>query len=208
MGEEDRDAKQRILDTAIRLFARQGFGATGMRELAREADVNLAMINYYFGSKLELLRAIFDHYFDQHEAVVTRLIALDAPPHERIRAAVGEMTQLFRDNPDLVRVAFTELPYDHPEFAEYKAERIRNMLAPLITELMTAAQPLSPRPINPFVVGPTLMGALLFHFLMRPVLEKIIDADLGDEFYDLMASQQADMILYGIFGHPPPEESE
>ncbi len=39
------EPKQRIMDAAIKLFARNGYGSTGMRELAKEADVNLAMIN-------------------------------------------------------------------------------------------------------------------------------------------------------------------
>jgi AcrR family transcriptional regulator len=203
---EEREAKQRILEAAIRLFARQGYGGTGMRELAREADVNLAMINYYYGSKLELLEAVFDHYFDQHEATVRRLLALDEPPEVRLRMAVRELTALFRKNPDLVRVAFAELPYDMPEFADYKAQRIRDLIAPFILELMEQGQPLSPRPINPLVVGPTLLGALLFHFMMRPVLEKIFDFEFDDAYYELTVDQQADMILYGIFGHPPPEE--
>ncbi len=207
MGDVEKDAKQRILEAAIRLFARQGSGKTGMRELAREAGVNLAMINYYFGSKLELLKAIFDHYFDQHEAYVVRqILNVEATPEERIRIGVREITRLFRDNPDLVRVAFTELPHDVPEYADYKAERIRALMNPLFQELMAAAQPRSPRPINPLVIGPTLLGALLFHFLMRPVLEKVFDTEFDDAFYELTTDQQADMILYGIFGQPPREE--
>lgn len=48
-----------ILDVAERLFADNGFDGTSVRDIAKEADVNVAMISYYFGSKEKLLEAIF-----------------------------------------------------------------------------------------------------------------------------------------------------
>lgn len=49
----------RILDTAERLFADQGFHATTLRQITREADVNLAAVNYHHGSKDALIAAVF-----------------------------------------------------------------------------------------------------------------------------------------------------
>jgi len=53
------DTKSRILDAAERLFAEEGFSATSHRHITREAGVNLAAVNYHFGSKEELLKAVF-----------------------------------------------------------------------------------------------------------------------------------------------------
>jgi AcrR family transcriptional regulator len=52
------DTKQRILDTAVRLIAEQGYAATSLRHIIAEAGVNLAAIHYHFGSKEELLDEI------------------------------------------------------------------------------------------------------------------------------------------------------
>jgi AcrR family transcriptional regulator len=52
------DTKQKILDTAERLFAEQGFGAVSLRQIIGGAEVNLAAIHYHFGSKQELLDAV------------------------------------------------------------------------------------------------------------------------------------------------------
>jgi AcrR family transcriptional regulator len=54
------DTKKRILDAAEKLIARQGFYATSLRMLTREAGVNLAAVNYHFGSKEELLKAVIE----------------------------------------------------------------------------------------------------------------------------------------------------
>ncbi|PWV54066.1 TetR/AcrR family transcriptional regulator [Chitinophaga sp. S165] len=48
-----------ILEAAEKLFASHGFHATSVRDIAHEADVNIAMISYYFGSKEKLIEAIF-----------------------------------------------------------------------------------------------------------------------------------------------------
>ncbi len=53
------DARQRLLNTGLRLFAQQGFANTSTRELAETAQVNVAAISYYFGDKLGLYRAVF-----------------------------------------------------------------------------------------------------------------------------------------------------
>lgn len=54
------DKQLQIIDVAQRLFADEGFEATSVRDIAKGADVNIAMISYYFGSKEKLLEAIFD----------------------------------------------------------------------------------------------------------------------------------------------------
>src|SRR5579872_608901 len=52
------DTKQRILDTAERLFGEQGFGATSLRNVIADAGVNVAAIHYHFGSKDDLLNEV------------------------------------------------------------------------------------------------------------------------------------------------------
>jgi AcrR family transcriptional regulator len=52
------DTKQKILDAAEHLFARQGYHATSLRAITAAADVNLAAVNYHFGSKDALLEAV------------------------------------------------------------------------------------------------------------------------------------------------------
>ena len=55
------DKQIQIIQTAEKLFADKGFSGTSVRDIADEADVNLAMISYYFGSKEKLLEALFTY---------------------------------------------------------------------------------------------------------------------------------------------------
>ena len=53
------DTRDRLLDTAERLFAERGIDATSLRHITAEADANLASVNYHFGTKEELVRELF-----------------------------------------------------------------------------------------------------------------------------------------------------
>lgn len=71
------ETKERILDAAERLFADSGYAATSLRDITGEADVNLASVNYHFGSKEALLSAILERRFrpinDQRIALLDEL---------------------------------------------------------------------------------------------------------------------------------------
>ena len=60
VAEPAKDTKSRLLTIAERLFAEQGFGGVSVRQLTSAAGVNLAAVNYHFGSKEGLLAAIFE----------------------------------------------------------------------------------------------------------------------------------------------------
>ena len=54
------EARGRLMDAALKLFADQGFSQTSTREIALAAQVNVASISYYFGDKAGLYRAVFE----------------------------------------------------------------------------------------------------------------------------------------------------
>jgi AcrR family transcriptional regulator len=54
------DTRDRILDSAETLFAEKGVAATSLREITRDAEVNLAAVNYHFGSKTGLFEAVLE----------------------------------------------------------------------------------------------------------------------------------------------------
>lgn len=57
--------KDRILGAAEELFARQGFAGTSLREVTSRADVNIAAVNYHFGSKENLINEVFRRRMDE-----------------------------------------------------------------------------------------------------------------------------------------------
>lgn len=76
--------KDRILDAAEALFAQHGFAETSLRQVTSRADVNLAAVNYHFGSKGNLINEVFRRRLDELSALrLTRLAqAQAADPHD------------------------------------------------------------------------------------------------------------------------------
>ena len=58
------DTRERILDAAERLFMAHGYEGTSMRQITGEAAVNLAAVNYHFGSKESLMQEVFRRRLD------------------------------------------------------------------------------------------------------------------------------------------------
>lgn len=70
------DTRERILDVAERLFGERGFPATPLRDITTEAGVNVASVNYHFGSKEALLAEVLERRLKPINA--RRLELLDA----------------------------------------------------------------------------------------------------------------------------------
>jgi AcrR family transcriptional regulator len=58
------DTRERILDAAEHLFMAHGYEGTSMRQITSEASVNLAAVNYHFGSKESLMQEVFRRRLD------------------------------------------------------------------------------------------------------------------------------------------------
>jgi AcrR family transcriptional regulator len=96
------DTRRRILETALDLFAAQGYEGASTRQIAEGAGVNLPAIQYYFGNKAGLYRAIIEDIAaetDRHMASLAPRVraALDAPdtPREELAALLCEMLETF-----------------------------------------------------------------------------------------------------------------
>ncbi|HET9623633.1 MAG TPA: TetR/AcrR family transcriptional regulator [Kofleriaceae bacterium] len=120
------DKRERILAAAERTFARHGFFAARVSEIAKDAGVADGTIYLYFKSKDDLLISLFEHRMKQVNATLLAAIA-DRPPADQLRAFIQAYLQLVSDAPATVEVLTIELrqsskfmkEYDNPEFASF-----------------------------------------------------------------------------------------
>jgi AcrR family transcriptional regulator len=71
---EYNDKQLQIMEVAESLFAEKGFNGTSIRDIALKANINLAMISYYFGSKEKLLEAMFGYRGEQLKVKIEDII--------------------------------------------------------------------------------------------------------------------------------------
>ncbi|OGP52611.1 MAG: hypothetical protein A2Y65_08170 [Deltaproteobacteria bacterium RBG_13_52_11] len=137
-------------------------------------------------------------FFRRYLDVTEQALDGDDPPEQKIRRFIRSIVMLLRNNNDLVRIAFTELPFDMPEIADFKAERVRKIAALLQQKLLPTIERKLPRPIRIEVVGPAFIGMLISHFLLLPVLEGVLSTSFNEKFYEHYADEIADLFLYGL----------
>ena len=183
-------SRERILRAAEQLFARHGFAGTGLRELAAAADVNLAMINYFFGSKKALLKEILDIFLSGYLAVACRELAGDADLQVKIRRYIESVLVYFELHRDALLVTITELPHDDPEILEYKAAWGRQMMEVIDREICRPVQDETGNTFSPLVIGPLLTSMLASRFLFAPVMERV----QADAVEGIQAREYAEII--------------
>jgi AcrR family transcriptional regulator len=89
------DTKEKIMETAAKLFAEQGYAATSLRQIIAEAGVNLAAVHYHFGSKEELLDELVHRRAEPvNEERMARLERLESQP-EGVPPSVNDILWAF-----------------------------------------------------------------------------------------------------------------
>ena len=101
-----------ILDAAERLFARQGFTATTIKQIGKEAAVNPALLYYYYDSKETLYRAMLQRILSQLLARGADAIERATTHAERIRAFVRAQARILGEHPHFPQLLVREL-VDH-----------------------------------------------------------------------------------------------
>lgn len=104
-GDREDDPRERILAAAEQVFLDEGFELATVRQITLAAEVNVSAVNYYFGSKDELLHAVLNRmmlpYTQARVAALTAAEAAAAPEGPTLRqiveALVRPMVELSRD---------------------------------------------------------------------------------------------------------------
>jgi AcrR family transcriptional regulator len=117
------ETKEQILTVAERLFAEHGFAGTTLRNVVSEAGVNLAAVNYHFGSKEELFRAVVARFarpvVERELGLLSKIKSGSEPPsiEALLRAVVQPSLEILSEGEDirLVRAKFMGRCRTEPE---------------------------------------------------------------------------------------------
>lgn len=109
MINEYSDKQILIMDTALRIFSEKGYNGTSVRDIAKAAAVNVAMISYYFGSKENLLEEIFRRRTRAVKLIlekITKNKVID--PFKKVDMLIENYTDLISENRSFHRLMIRE----------------------------------------------------------------------------------------------------
>lgn len=173
--------RQRILDEALSLFARSGFEAVGVRNVAAAAGVNHGLIKYHFGDKDSLWRAAVQLLFERidHEVGVTADL-LDMPLEDAFETFLRRYVAYCARHPEHARLMVQESVRDS-ERLEWAA---KHFIAPGHENILRAIKALSRRgvlpDIDPILLVYMISAAAQAPYMLAPELRHTHGLDAMD----------------------------
>lgn len=133
------DRRRAILDAAVRVFARRGFHACRVSDIADEAGVAYGLVYHYFGSKDSVLDTLFLERWDVMLAMITEIDKTEMPAREKLQAIASFIVDSYSHDPDLMKVIIVEVTRAANSFGQTHLARIREAYE-RIAAIVTKAQ--------------------------------------------------------------------
>ncbi|RUO59484.1 TetR/AcrR family transcriptional regulator [Pseudidiomarina insulisalsae] len=194
--------KDKILDAAEALFAEHGFEQTSLRQITADAEVNLASVNYHFGSKKALIQAVMARYLEVFMPSLQQELNRLHPGFSTndvfncFRKPLADMRQVRKHGPtlflSLLGFAYAEI---QGHLRRYTMEQFGEVMTLLLDALHEANPQLSP--IDMFWRLHFVLGATVFAQVSGPALREIAAADFGEA---VAADQVIDRLIPFIAG--------
>jgi TetR/AcrR family transcriptional regulator, fatty acid metabolism regulator protein len=119
------DKRRLILDAAVRVFARQGFHATRVSDIADEAGVAYGLVYHYFSSKDEVLNELFIERWSLLLTAIDEADRTGANPRQKLGAVATFIFDSYRHDPELMKVIIVEVTRAANSFGQTHLEEIR-----------------------------------------------------------------------------------
>ena len=137
------DKRRLILDAAVRVFARQGFHACRVSDIADEAGVAYGLVYHYFASKDEVLDTLFLERWEVMLELIREVDAETIPVREKLGAIASFIIDSYRHDPDLMKVIIVEVTRAANSFGDTHIGTIREayeLIAGIVEEAQREGQ--------------------------------------------------------------------
>lgn len=195
------NAKQiEIIAIAETLFAEKGFDGTSIRDIAKAADINIAMISYYFGSKEKLLEAVVFHRINAMRLMLANLFEENISPIEKMEKLIRFYIHRIYDNRSIYQILHVEIisqkrDIDYDLFIDIKKQNLD-----VIEKIIKEGQELKVfRPnIKVLMIPPVIIGTLTQFYTNKPFYQKVLDLKTDEEFEQYIYSTFTDDLIKAV----------
>lgn len=158
-------SEEKIIEAARKLFTQKGFAATKTRDIAEEADSNLALLNYYFRSKQNLFQIIIEKEFEELFGIITPILSnKEISLEEKIETLVSSYTKLLLGNPDLPFFVLSEIKGN-----DFIAKRVKQNAEILSQPIIENQLREGGYKVSAFNFIMNVMSLTLFPFMSKPL---------------------------------------
>lgn len=206
--ENDGDNRQKILDSAIEVFAAKGKHGARMEEIAAKAGVNKAMAYYYYGNKDNLFKtAVYEILHRISLQIAGRLYKIELgnlTPIERMKCVAEAHVESFSQHGGYSKIVMEAL-IDDPDYVHSAIVRVRNecrqSFSDRFLEIFNEGRhKLQFRNIDPVQALVSFMGMNLIYFIGHPIARAMLDLSPKQEREFLRRRPECviDLLLNGM----------
>jgi len=192
---KDGTTEQKIKEAARKLFTQKGFAATKTRDIANEAGINLALLNYYFRSKEKLFDIIMSENLEQFiRGVAVLMLDEKASVSEKLEKLISIYIDMLTQEPDLPIFIINTLRNNPSEMViKMNAEigAARDFFEKQIKREIKSGK--IPQPVmDPFHLIANMIGLTIFPFVARPLLMR--RANINDKQFNAYMQERKTLI--------------
>jgi AcrR family transcriptional regulator len=175
----------KILQVAETLFAEKGFDGTSIRNIAKEAKINIAMVSYYFGSKERLLESLIVFRTKDLKLQIENLSVENLEPIEKINKLIEIYINRINCNKGIYRILHFEFSDEKRDIDLQALNDLRTGNLKSLTTIIEEGQNkgVFRKDIIVPLITPTILGTF-FHFHMNKAYFKKILQLSTDELYN------------------------
>lgn len=202
------EAEERIFEAALQAFARKGKEGARMQEIADAAQINKAMLHYYFRSKDRLYAAVFEYVFRRFFAGIGEAVAEAETFEAVLRTFITGYIDFLKDHQDVVRLMVNE-NLSGGEAVVQQVNKLKaadgNPVRALIGRIAQAAKSGEIRPIDPFQTALTVLASCIFFFIVYPIMREMNPGVARDRdgFLEERKRHLVDLLYHGLQPRPP-----
>lgn len=173
-----------ILNVAEQLFAAEGFDGTSVREIAKIAHVNVAMISYYFGSKEKLLKSLVFNRISGMRLHLENLLQQNLSPIQKIDKFIEIYIRGVYSNRYIYQILHFELSNKKREISLETFTDVKNENLELLKNIIEEGQQKGVFNTNIEVklLSPLIIGSLMHFHMNKPYFIQILDLKTEEEY--------------------------
>jgi TetR/AcrR family transcriptional regulator len=196
--EDSADIRQQIMESAVDLFANQGYAATSVREIADRVGVNPAMIHYYFGSKEALLHTALEQLLEPLAEVVAAMQEKQEAPLQDI---VSLILGAFARKPNLPVLMAREVLLPGGAVQEHFKEHFAPRLGGALPQLLKAEQRKGRLrgDLDPGLAAQTLFGLCVFPFISRGLAGPVLGISYDEKGIQKIEQNIIELLQRGFY---------
>jgi AcrR family transcriptional regulator len=185
------DKQIEILQVAEQLFAEEGFDGTSVREIAKIANINVAMISYYFGSKEKLLEAIVMHRIGNMGLKLENLIQENIAPIDKINRIIEYYIHQVNCNKHIHQIIHNEISNKKRHISTDAFTELKKNNFKLFESIVKQGQELGhfQADINVALLSPIIIGSLLYFHMNKKLYEDLFHLKTEDDFENYIKNE-------------------